>query len=185
VRDAFGVPPKICNAETTCGQPLRERSRSNTETTREKAPDFARPSTADSSKACRVPRPKQGQSTQPNQCTPLLPSGNFSDSVAPLKADSTTALFRFQKEFDAFCAELRSNPKKKKKLEFIDRIKDNTSSPEAIEDELGKLVKSAKDKKLRRAYSHIQHVMEAVKDYTGVVEVMSMWESHPAMRGLG
>lgn len=95
-----------------------------------------------------------------------------------LKADSTTTLCRFQKEFTAFCVELQSNPKKKKKVEFIDRIKNNTSSPEAIEYELGKLVKSAKDRKLRRAYSHIQHVMEAIKDYTGVVDVMSMWKSH-------
>ncbi|KAH7364600.1 hypothetical protein BKA65DRAFT_141598 [Rhexocercosporidium sp. MPI-PUGE-AT-0058] len=80
----------------------------------------------------------------------------------------------FEQEFQSFCDDLASDPKQKKKLEFLERIKtqNGTAAPATIQDSVENLARNCSDKKLRRVYGAFLPVVEALKDYTGVIDTM-------------
>lgn len=72
--------------------------------------------------------------------------------------------------------EFTNDPKQKNKLEFFQKIKSQnaTGNLEDIQISIETLVRSSADKKLRRVYGAFVPVVEALKDYTGVIDTMSM-----------
>ena len=81
---------------------------------------------------------------------------------------------RFEQEFERFCDELSTDPKQKKKLEFFERIKiqNAMSAPGSIQDSIEHLARTCADKKLRRVYGAFVPLVEALKDYTAVIDTM-------------
>jgi hypothetical protein len=81
----------------------------------------------------------------------------------------------FVEEFESFCDEFTNDPKQKNKLEFFQRIKaqNTTANLEDVQTSIESLVKGSTDKKLRRVYGAFVPVVEALKDYTDVIDTMS------------
>jgi len=81
----------------------------------------------------------------------------------------------FEEEFESFCLDFTNDPKQKNKLEFFQKIKAQniTANVEDVQLSVENLVKSSADKKLRRVYGAFAPVVEALKDYTEVIDTMS------------
>ena len=86
----------------------------------------------------------------------------------------------FEEEFEKIRLEFMNDSKQKNKLEFFHRIKGQNviASVADIQSSVENLVKSSADKKLRRVYGAFVPVVEALKDYSDVIEVMSKVSLH-------
>ncbi|KAL5320545.1 hypothetical protein ACEPPN_011354 [Leptodophora sp. 'Broadleaf-Isolate-01'] len=128
-------------------------------------------------------KPDEGSVVVDSQCIARPPTYSTVDiriangknqQVANSKETQVTKTI-FEQEFQRFCDDLASDPKQKKKLAFFERIKTQNAmaAPESIQDSVEKLARNCSDKKLRRVYGVFLPVVEALKDYTGIIDTMS------------
>ncbi|KAK3898989.1 hypothetical protein C8A05DRAFT_37409 [Staphylotrichum tortipilum] len=83
-------------------------------------------------------------------------------------------LSAFETAFNAFFQDLEKNPKQAKKLAFANRIKsgNGTSTPQDVITSVEDMVKRSQVMPERLVYPHFRWAVEALKSYTGVIEVM-------------
>ncbi|KAG6357688.1 hypothetical protein INS49_013567 [Diaporthe citri] len=87
----------------------------------------------------------------------------------------------FEESFDKFCDELRQDPTKKNQLAFFEEIQKhngNTSVTE-LQNELEALLGKAQSSKLRKRYGVFRTTVNALKEYTGVLDVFVQVQPMP------
>ncbi|KAI1358257.1 hypothetical protein F5Y08DRAFT_351042 [Xylaria arbuscula] len=79
----------------------------------------------------------------------------------------------FEESFNQFCDDLERNPRKEKQLAFFEEVRSQNgkSSAADVQTKLEILLSQAQSAKLRKIYGSFRTIVDALKNYSGVLEV--------------